>query len=158
MLCKPQDSLNPWITLWGRVIPCHAAPAFSVRPIRSEKAESCYLIEHTDRLRSALRPDPESPAQGLATDIFDQAGLASKSQSVQKTDDADADQRSQSQRSGDSIPAHHAAASELLQTRLTLPVNANTFNTFNEYTSLLEVPHVNGEVDATVGDFGFGES
>ncbi|MFN7955206.1 MAG: tetratricopeptide repeat protein [bacterium] len=53
---------------------------------------------------------------------------------------------------------NNAAASELLQTRLTLPVNANTFNTFNEYTSLLEVPHVNGEVDATVGDFGFGEA
>lgn len=51
-----------------------------------------------------------------------------------------------------------ATASELLQTRITLPVNANTFNTFNEYTSLLEVPHVNGEVGATVGDFGFAEA
>lgn len=44
--------------------------------------------------------------------------------------------------------------SELAQTRLLLPVNQNTFNTFNDYTSLLEQPRLQGTLETTGGSFG----
>lgn len=40
--------------------------------------------------------------------------------------------------------------SELAQTRLLLPVNQTTFNSFNDYTALLEAPRVQGSLDGTV--------
>ena len=42
--------------------------------------------------------------------------------------------------------------SELLQTRILLPVNQNTFNTFNDYTSILEQPTIQGTAEATGGN------
>ncbi|MFQ5540521.1 MAG: TonB-dependent receptor domain-containing protein, partial [Candidatus Binatia bacterium] len=42
--------------------------------------------------------------------------------------------------------------SELLQTRILQPVNQNTFNTFNDYTSILEQPRIQGTAEATGGN------
>lgn len=47
-----------------------------------------------------------------------------------------------------------ARGSELLQSRLLSPVNENSFNTFNTYTSLFEVPDYNGLVAASAGEDG----
>lgn len=46
-----------------------------------------------------------------------------------------------------------AAGSELLWTRLLQPVNANSFNTFNDYTTLFERPQVNGTLEGDYGSF-----
>lgn len=45
-----------------------------------------------------------------------------------------------------------AAGSELLQSRITMPVNENSFNTYNNYTSLFETPEYNSSIIAKAGD------
>jgi tetratricopeptide (TPR) repeat protein len=47
---------------------------------------------------------------------------------------------------------HNAAGSELLTARLLLPVNQNSFNSFNEYTSLYEAPRADGAVRGDGGE------
>ncbi|MBI3456576.1 MAG: TonB-dependent receptor [Candidatus Rokubacteria bacterium] len=51
------------------------------------------------------------------------------------------------------LNAIQPANSELLVTRLLLPVNQLAFNTFNDYTSLLEAPRLQGTLEGTVGSF-----
>jgi len=46
-----------------------------------------------------------------------------------------------------------AAGSELLLTRLLAPVNANSFNTFNDYTTLFDLPRVYWGVGGTYGSY-----
>jgi tetratricopeptide (TPR) repeat protein len=46
-----------------------------------------------------------------------------------------------------------AAGSELLLARLLLPVNANSFNAFNDYTTLFEMPRLNWTLQGQVGSF-----
>ncbi len=46
-----------------------------------------------------------------------------------------------------------AAGSELLMARLLLPVNANSFNSFNDYTTLFELPRLYGTLEASGGNF-----
>lgn len=46
-----------------------------------------------------------------------------------------------------------AAGSELLLTRLLMPVNANSFNAFNDYTTLYERPRLNFTTAGTYGSF-----
>ncbi|MEE8348854.1 MAG: TonB-dependent receptor [Acidobacteriota bacterium] len=45
-----------------------------------------------------------------------------------------------------------AGGSELLMARLLLPVNANSFNAFNDYTTLFEAPRLNWTTSATTGN------
>ncbi len=52
-----------------------------------------------------------------------------------------------------------AAGGELLLTRLLLPVNTNSFNAFNDYTTLFELPRLNETSEGRVGNFSsYGES
>jgi len=46
-----------------------------------------------------------------------------------------------------------AAGSELLLARLLLPVNANSFNAFNDYTTLFDRPRMNWSAEGTGGTF-----
>lgn len=46
-----------------------------------------------------------------------------------------------------------AAGGELLLTRLLLPVNANSFNSFNDYTTLFELPRLNWTSEGRWGSF-----
>jgi tetratricopeptide (TPR) repeat protein len=46
-----------------------------------------------------------------------------------------------------------AAGSELLMARLLLPVNSNSFNSFNDYTTLFELPRFNGTAEGSFGNF-----
>ncbi|MFQ5739486.1 MAG: TonB-dependent receptor domain-containing protein [Acidobacteriota bacterium] len=46
-----------------------------------------------------------------------------------------------------------AAGSELLLTRLLLPVNTNSFNAFNDYTTLFEQPRLNWTSEGSYGNF-----
>ncbi|HEY2931729.1 MAG TPA: tetratricopeptide repeat protein [Acidobacteriota bacterium] len=46
-----------------------------------------------------------------------------------------------------------AAGSELLMARLLLPVNSNSFNAFNDYTTLFELPRLNSSVEGHYGNF-----
>ncbi|MGI8782758.1 MAG: tetratricopeptide repeat protein [Acidobacteriota bacterium] len=46
-----------------------------------------------------------------------------------------------------------AAGSEQLLARLLLPVNANSFNSFNDYTTLFEEPEANWTVEGQAGSF-----
>jgi tetratricopeptide (TPR) repeat protein len=46
-----------------------------------------------------------------------------------------------------------ATGSELLIARLLLPVNANSFNAFNDYTTLFELPRLNWTTESTGGSF-----
>lgn len=46
-----------------------------------------------------------------------------------------------------------AAGSELLWARLLLPANANSFNSFNDYTTLFELPRLDGTVEGSYGSF-----
>ena len=46
-----------------------------------------------------------------------------------------------------------AAGSELLWARLLLPANANSFNSFNDYTTLFERPRLNGTAEGSYGSF-----
>jgi len=46
-----------------------------------------------------------------------------------------------------------AAGSEQLLARLLLPVNANSFNSFNDYTTLFEEPQANWTVEGQAGSF-----
>ncbi len=46
-----------------------------------------------------------------------------------------------------------AAGSELLWTRLLLPVNVNSFNSFNDYTTLFELPRLNMTAEGSYGSF-----
>jgi len=46
-----------------------------------------------------------------------------------------------------------AGGSELLTARLLLPVNANSFNAFNDYTTLFELPRLNLSVEGSGGSF-----
>lgn len=50
-----------------------------------------------------------------------------------------------------------AGGSELLQSRLFSPINENSFNTFNTYTSLFEVPDFNTRLIASIGEDGVNE-
>ncbi len=45
-----------------------------------------------------------------------------------------------------------AGIREMLRARLLMPVNANSFDTFHDYTMLLEAPRVRGELEAGVGE------
>jgi len=54
------------------------------------------------------------------------------------------------------LGAFQPGLSELLQTRLLLPVNQNTFNTFNDYTMLLEQPRLQGTLEGSGGSFDSG--
>ena len=57
---------------------------------------------------------------------------------------------------GLTLGAYQPGLSELLQTRLLLPVNQNTFNTFNDYTMLLEQPRLQGSLEGGGGSLGTG--
>lgn len=46
-----------------------------------------------------------------------------------------------------------AAGDELLMARLLLPVNANSFNAFNDYTTLFELPRMNWTVEGSTASF-----
>ena len=46
-----------------------------------------------------------------------------------------------------------AAGSELLWARLLLPANANSFNSFNDYTTLFELPRLDGTAEGSYGSF-----
>ena len=46
-----------------------------------------------------------------------------------------------------------AGGSELLMARLLLPVNVNSFNAFNDYTTLFELPRLNTSTEGTGGSF-----
>ena len=46
-----------------------------------------------------------------------------------------------------------AAGGELLLARLLLPVNTNSFNAFNDYTTLFELPRLNWTVEGSGGSF-----
>ncbi|MBI2822976.1 MAG: TonB-dependent receptor, partial [Acidobacteria bacterium] len=46
-----------------------------------------------------------------------------------------------------------AAGGELLMARLLLPVNANSFNAFNDYTTLFELPRVHWTTEGRFGNF-----
>ncbi len=46
-----------------------------------------------------------------------------------------------------------AAGSELLLARLLLPVNANSFNSFNDYTTLFEMPRLDWSLSGQFGSF-----
>lgn len=47
-----------------------------------------------------------------------------------------------------------AGIREMLRARLLMPVNANSFDTFHDYTMLLEAPRVRGELEAGAGEHG----
>jgi tetratricopeptide (TPR) repeat protein len=47
-----------------------------------------------------------------------------------------------------------AGVREMLRARLLMPVNANSFDTFHDYTMLLEAPRVRGEMEGGVGEHG----